>query len=268
MNSLSQSLSRFINLARKNILWTVATGIFVYLFWSLVQFIPSIPSRAANFQRHSVEMNLNKADGDRVIQLYTLLKDSVSSAREASAMYSATLGGVHVDEKVNLSALTKALAVNTTTRRSLASTIGTLNGMGFHDPKLDEYKKEFENDFRNLDDVFAAMQQTYFVKASGDPKQVSADLATLKIKILKHDEILTTLLSRVEAFSQEAQGIQANWVISVQEDTANLKWFSSSIYLSLAATCYETGFIIIALVSWLRHRRYESKRKPKPRRKH
>jgi predicted membrane protein len=248
------SLNKFLKIAKDNLLWTSAFGLFVLLFWFLIGFLPNAPNRVIASQRKSIEFQLFMADGEKVKLLYDILQESISTSHEALNHYQSSFAGVSRTQPNNLRAIAEGIRIVTNARRKLSFAIGAIQGVEFYSPSLSEFRKGFEGDLRNIEAVLATVEDFYIAKASGDENAVTQNIEKLKEAFLKNDETMAGLLLRVQSFGERSSSLQLEWQLAVQEDIANLRWFYIQFYFALFAVAYEVGFIIIGIRGWLKNR--------------
>jgi hypothetical protein len=230
---LLKSLNEFLKLAKENLLWTSAFGLFVLLFWFLIGFIPSAPNRIISSERKAVQFELFVADGERVKLLYDILQDSVSTSRDALNQYQTSFGGVSRSKPDDPRTIVEGLGVVTRARYKLSFAIGSFQGMQFYSPELSEFRKGFEADLRGIDALLETVEKFYVAKASGDENAVTLSVGKLKDAILKNNETMAGLLMRLQAFGERSSALQVEWQLAIQEDSAICVGFTkNSISLS------------------------------------
>jgi hypothetical protein len=249
-----KSLNEFLKLAKDNLVWTSAFGLFVLLFWFLIGFLPSAPNRMISSDRKAVQFKLFVGDGEKVKVLYDILEESITTSREALNHYQTSFGGVSRSKPDDARVIAEGLGVVTSARRKLSFAIGSLQGMQFYSPELTEFRKGFEADLRNIETVLEKIEGFYIAKASRDESAITLSIGKLKDASLKNNETMAGLLMRVQAFGERSSALQDEWQLAIQEDTANLRWFYRQFYFSIAAIVYEAGFIVLGIRSWLRNR--------------
>ena len=264
MNNILTSINTFLEYAKKNILWSIAFVVFGYLFFFLLQFLPSVPNQIASFEKGRIEIEQNMSDGNNVDKILATLEKVLPMAKRVEEHFNETLKGTSFHQSVNPQKLNEGIEIVTMSRRSFSFAIGTIQGIEFHNSRLADFKRGFESDLRSLDTIMASIEQVYLAKLSGEMKDITETARNIKIQALKNNETLAGILSRLEGFNQEMQSLQAKAKISIIEQTATLKWFYRKYYFAYVALIYETAFILVGFRAWFKSRVKKSDAKTKP----
>jgi hypothetical protein len=251
-----QELRDFLEAARKDVLWLLASSLFgAIFFWQLHTALKAIPT-LLTFERDSNRFNSEASEGDKVVLLLDTIKRVVGTFQQIRAQYEATFAGRYPDQ-VDPTAVGRGLASIRAASQQAEESLGFIHGTQFQEGTLEAYRIGIEDDLRKLNAQMSPIERVYSTWEEGDVKALVTAMHNLRDGPDPSTDVIA-LNARLQSFMEEARSLQRGWFLDVMEGRAGERVFTAGEIAFTLGLLYELGFVVVGIVAFRKHKAISS----------
>jgi len=251
------SLNRFAISAARKPLWVFGWAVFGTAFWFTLDFYVSLNTRLAELGRHRATIAKQVMELRRIGRVNDSFLAALIANQPVSRFYKDHLANLVLSEHIPEDLLQAGARMAAEARSSIATAVGTIDGIEFADGQLGRYAVGLKSILQGIDKSNAIFAEFFRAYSSKGPRVAIRELRAARTWIFTDTADAVAAFTRLRSWHETVSGASDALLADLHALQAASQSIAGRSWISGLAVAYCVAFLWFAVHSWQRHSSYK-----------